>query len=163
MQVNKKLTNLAKKLWSKLKLTKKRYTNNFTQYYFLTRTYFLISRNFYWFHEICTFQIQERLGKIAMATIRKAEKERKDSAVKYRILRYFNAKTGIATSNDFLIINYILPSIDFYEELLLLFSSLCHWNLFIHHFCHQTRNIFGWFWNAQSSSRWRWTTIIYEF
>ena len=67
---------------------------------------------FYWFHEICTFQIQERLGKIAMATIRKAEKERKDSAVKYRILRYFNAKTGIATSNDFLIINYILLSID---------------------------------------------------
>ena len=49
-----------------------------------------------------------------MATIRKAEKERKDSAVKYRILRYFNAKTGIATSNDFLIINYILLSIDFY-------------------------------------------------
>ena len=47
-----------------------------------------------------------------MATIRKAEKERKDSAVKYRILRYFNAKTGIATSNDLLIINYILLSID---------------------------------------------------
>ena len=100
MQVNKKLINLAKKLWSKLKLTKKRYTNNFTQLLFNK------------YHEICTLQIQERLGKIAMATIRKAEKERKDSAVKYRILRYFNAKTGIATSNDFLIINYILLSID---------------------------------------------------
>jgi len=48
--------------------------------------------------EVDEKEIQERLGKIAMATIRKAEKERKDSAVKYRILRYFNAKTGIATT-----------------------------------------------------------------
>ena len=49
--------------------------------------------------EVDEKEVQERLGKIAMATIRKAEKERKDSAVKYRILRYFNAKTGLLTSN----------------------------------------------------------------
>ena len=36
-----------------------------------------------------------------MATIRKAERERKDSAVRYRIMRYFTAKTGILTSNYF--------------------------------------------------------------
>ena len=62
--------------------------------------------------EVDEKEVQERLGKIAMATIRKAEKERKETAKKYRILRYFNAKTGIATSKYFLIINYILLSID---------------------------------------------------
>lgn len=48
--------------------------------------------------EVDEKQVQERLGKIAMATIRKAERERKDSAVRYRIMRYFTAKTGILTT-----------------------------------------------------------------
>ena len=48
--------------------------------------------------EVDEKEVQERLGKIAMATIRKAEKERKETAKKYRILRYFNAKTGLLTS-----------------------------------------------------------------
>ena len=48
--------------------------------------------------EVDEKEVQERLGKIAMATIRKAEKERKETATKYRILRYFNAKTGLLTS-----------------------------------------------------------------
>ena len=42
------------------------------------------------------------------------------------------------------------------------FSCFCHWNLLLYYFCYQTRNIFGWLWNAQSSSRRRRKTIIYE-
>ena len=70
-----------------------------------------------------------------MATIRKAEKERKDSAVKYRILRYFNAKTGIATSNDFLIILIIfccqlIPKRNYYYFLALFAIGIYLYTIF---------------------------------